>query len=202
MLQLMRHGRAFVRESWRCAIERTAIYTVIDATAGRGSDTITLGQLVGSQGVVYALDIQSAAVDETKQRYNSEIDRARSTNSGMGKLELHCASHANFSFLGLLRQSVSCIVYNLGWYPGRDADRSIITRTKTTLSSLQSAQDLVVVHGIICVTAYLGHPGGAEEAEAVLAWARKLPKREWNVVHIAYPNRETAPTMLICERLA
>lgn len=197
-LEQLRHGRTFARECWRTAIERTGIPIAIDATAGRGSDTITLGKIVGCDGIVYAIDIQEIAVAETRVRYSEE---ARKKDSQMGTLRLAQRSHEDFGFLSLSKRAVSCVVYNLGWYPGQGADRSIITKTECTVASLRSAEDLVVEGGIIFVTAYVGHSGGLEEDEAVRFWAEKLDSSEWNVIRLEYPNRGVAPRMLICERL-
>lgn len=198
-LNQLRHGKTFARECWRTAISRTGIRNVIDATAGRGSDAISLGHLVGEEGVVYAMDVQAAAVEESRARYESE---ARQTASKMGKLRIWHRSHENFDFLGLAKQSVSCVVYNLGWYPSRDADRSIVTIGSTTVASLRSAEELVAVDGIIFVTAYVGHRGGKEEEDSVQEWAQGLSVKSWNVACVNYPNRESAPVLLICERIA
>ena len=40
----------------------------IDATAGNGHDTVFLCHLVGSQGKVYAFDVQQQAIDRTRAR--------------------------------------------------------------------------------------------------------------------------------------
>ena len=41
--------------------------TVIDATAGKGRDTLLLSNLVGNSGHVYAFDIQASAVESTRK---------------------------------------------------------------------------------------------------------------------------------------
>ena len=40
---------------------------VVDATMGRGNDTLFLKQLVGKDGFVYAFDIQEEALQSTKR---------------------------------------------------------------------------------------------------------------------------------------
>lgn len=199
ILYQLRHGKTFSRECWRTAIERTNIGTVIDATAGRGSDTITLGHLVGAHGIVYAMDVQAAAVEETQTRYAEEAAKA---GCKMGELRLSQASHESLDFLGLGERSVSCVVYNLGWYPSREADRSIVTVGSSTVASLRSAEELVAVDGIIFVTAYVGHAGGKQEEEEVRKWVEELSIKRWNVVKVNYPSRASAPVMLVCERIA
>ena len=41
---------------------------VVDATAGNGYDTEFLADKVGADGTVYAIDVQPAALKETKKR--------------------------------------------------------------------------------------------------------------------------------------
>lgn len=194
-IQQMRHSGLFLRDIWQDAINRTKLQVAIDATAGRGSDTISLGQFVNNGGVVHAFDIQEAALDETRSRYNEA-----SQHEAMGKLHLHKKSHEDFSFLDLEDESVACVVYNLGWYPGRGADRSIITRVSSTIASLKSAEALVAVGGVISIMAYVGHKWGKEEEEACIEWTQSLCAREWNVFVIKYPNRKAAPSLIVCEK--
>ncbi|PXF45131.1 putative rRNA methylase YtqB [Gracilariopsis chorda] len=195
ILQQMRHSSLFLRDIWQDAINRTKLSTAIDATAGRGSDTISLGQFVGNEGVVHAFDIQEAALDETKSRYEEA-----SQHEAMGTLHLYKKSHEDFSVLGLEDGSVACVVYNLGWYPGRGADRSIITKVSSTIASLKSAEALVAVGGVISVMAYVGHKWGKEEEEACIEWTQSLCRQEWNVFVIKYPNRKAAPSLIVCEK--
>lgn len=42
--------------------------TVVDATMGKGHDTLFLARLVGEQGQVIAFDIQKSALDHTAKR--------------------------------------------------------------------------------------------------------------------------------------
>lgn len=42
--------------------------TVVDATCGNGYDTVFLARLVGEEGKVYAFDVQSQAIETTKDR--------------------------------------------------------------------------------------------------------------------------------------
>lgn len=192
----IRHSGIFLRSQWHSAIDRSKSLIAIDGTAGRGSDTIALGEYLGSGGEIHAFDIQSAAIAETADRYKriAEI-------KPMADLHLHEQSHADFSSLQLPENSVAVVAYNLGWYPGQDTDRSVITKKDATISSLSSAENLVAIGGLISVMAYVGHPGGKEEESAVVEWARGLCRRTWSVVLVSYPNRGGAPSLLLCERI-
>lgn len=196
-LQQFRHSGNFLRTHWAAAFSQTSTSVspliAIDATAGRGSDTITLGQYAGLNGTVHAFDIQSSALAETKERYTESDAKAT--------LHLHQQSHADFSCLHLPYESVSCITYNLGWYPGMNADRSIITKVKSTISSLKSAEELVAVGGLISVMGYVGHVEGKEECDAVEEWTKSLYNGKWMVGCFQYPNRASAPRMFLAEKL-
>lgn len=196
-LQQFRHSGNFLRTHWAAAFSQTSTSVcppiAIDATAGRGSDTITLGQYAGINGTVHAFDIQASALEETKQRYTESNAKAT--------LHLHQQSHADFSCLHLASKSVACITYNLGWYPGMGADRSIITKVKSTISSLKFAEEIIAVGGLISVMGYVGHIEGEEECDAVEEWTKSLCKEEWLVGCFEYPNRANAPRMFLAEKL-
>lgn len=191
----MRHSRALVRTSLECAFQQCDGRIGIDATCGRGSDTITLGRILGPSGVIHAVDIQQCAIEETASRYSNSND------NDLARLVTHCQSHGNLRALDIPYQSAMAVVYNLGWYPAYGADRDVITQQSSTISSLEDARHLVAPGGIIIVTAYIGHPGGEEEADAVFQWTSQLPTNEWSCTFTQYPNRKTAPKIHICERI-
>lgn len=194
--ETLRHSRPLARATWTAALRRAGCVVAVDATAGRGSDTLQLARLVGNRGVVHAIDVQAGAVAETRKRFEDE-----KTNGGLGELRAVVGSHEDLGCLGLDPRSVAVVTYNLGFYPGRQADRNVVTQLETTVSSLRSAEKLVSVGGVISVTAYSGHEGGAEEEDAVLRWAEMLCTKTWSTCHIRYPNRASAPSLVLCERL-
>lgn len=193
----IRHSGIFLRAHWRSTVSQISLTTAIDATAGRGSDAIALGTYIGTGGTLHAFDIQQAALDETRQRYEQA-----SEDTPMAELCLHRKSHHDLGVLGLSDRSVACVVYNLGWYPGKDADRAVVTKVDTTVKSLVSAERLVGVGGLISVMAYVGHASGKEEELAVREWASALDCKMWSVCVLTYPNRQGAPTLVLCERVA
>ncbi len=77
--------------------------TVIDATAGNGNDTVFLAGLTGDSGRVLAIDLQSEALEVTRQRV---IDQ------GYRHVELMQQSHE--SPLSLAPEPVTAIMFNLG----------------------------------------------------------------------------------------
>jgi ubiquinone/menaquinone biosynthesis C-methylase UbiE len=46
---------------------------VVDATCGRGRDTLVLSQLVGKNGEVHAFDVQIEAISATRRLLEQEL---------------------------------------------------------------------------------------------------------------------------------
>lgn len=194
----LQHGRQLVRGAWRTAIQSGDI--CVDATCGRGSDTLELARLAGPDGLVHALDIQQAAVDTTIRRVMET--QAENNDVRLARVNAIVKNHADFNELEHVHpRSVGAIVYNLGWFPANGADRTIITTPATTISSLCAAGDIVRVGGVITVTVYTGHEGGKEEGLAVHEWVKGLPSKSWSVAHVNYPNRLEAPQVYVIVRV-
>lgn len=134
----------------------------IDGTAGRGRDTFLLAELVGPTGRVHAFDLQAEAIASTG---------ALLAEAGLlGRCTLHHRCHAEMSSAvpSPDHGRVGAAIFNLGYLPG--GDRSVTTRTGTTLAALRTARDILRPGGRLICVCYTGHPGGEEEAEAVHAW--------------------------------
>lgn len=131
---------------------------VIDATAGNGYDTLFLAQRVGPTGQVIACDIQQAAIDATRERL---------TDAGICHVELHLGDHSLFleSLANQICEKASAVMFNLGYLPG--GDKSLTTTPVSTVNAVSSAVKLLRFGGILTVLAYVGHPGGAQEAAAI-----------------------------------
>lgn len=168
--------------------------TVIDATCGNGHDTVKLCQLALSHdmGQVYAFDIQAEAIDSAKRHLSVHL-----SSDLQKRIEFQLRSHATFPE-SLKMNSVKLIAYNLGYLPGGDKTKT--TQHTTTLQSLQKAAYLIAPSGAICVTCYPGHPEGAMEQEAVLAFASELSPKEWSCCHHVWMNRNLAPSLLLIQR--
>ncbi len=78
----------------------------IDATAGRGNDTLHLCKLVGDSGHVTAFDIQQDAVDSTK----ALLSKHGVAHRGDVLLKSHSEMDQLFE-----EESVSFITFNFGW---------------------------------------------------------------------------------------
>lgn len=155
--------------------------TVIDATTGNGHDALAMAERVGPAGKVFAIDLQSAAIEST---------RARLKETGhLAPCELIEGDHAAIldELLFSQRESVSAITFNLGYLPG--TDKALTTSPQTTLRALDAAKSLLKDKGVLLVTAYRGHDGGMEEANQVEFWMRALPETAWQVESLEPPTR-------------
>jgi ubiquinone/menaquinone biosynthesis C-methylase UbiE len=164
---------------------------VADATCGNGHDTLFLARLVGEMGKVWAFDIQEDALSNT---------RTLLAEAGcLDRVELVAAGHERFAeFVG---GQIKAAVFNLGYLPGGNKD--IITHPALSLAAMEQAARLLMPGGVITVCIYTGHPGGAEEGEAVERWAASLPAAEFNVWLSRRINRpSSAPYLLLVEKVS
>lgn len=168
---------------------------VIDATAGGGVDTLALAELVGHKGIVYAFDIQQDALKRTKERLLT------SSSEKLAEVKLILANHAQMAewIDPLSAGKVAAVMFNLGYLPGSD-DQSVITESATTIAALDAATMLLRPGGIITCVLYPGHPGGAEEAATVEAWAAQLPQSVAQTVTYRQPQRPAAPYLIAAEK--
>lgn len=159
----------------------------IDATAGNGHDTQFLAEKVGTSGQVIAIDIQASAIEASRERLCTAALIERST--------LICGDHATEleCLLPKHRQQIAAITFNLGYLPG--SDKSIQTQSESTGQALKAAHALLSPHGLLCVTAYRGHPGGAEEAQLVETWMR-TQESAGHAVECFIPNSKNHPPIL------
>lgn len=104
----------------------------IDATMGNGNDTLLLCSLCQETGHVYAFDIQEQALAHTRQRLlNADVP----TN-----YTLLLESHANMDHY-VQPDSVSCIVFNLGYLPGGDHAKA--THASSSIEALTKSLSLL-----------------------------------------------------------
>ena len=123
---------------------------IIDMTCGNGHDTKFLAQ---NAKKVTAIDIQAQAIKNTQKR-------CREFNNIHYILE----NHALVDYKAL--EPIHGVVYNLGYLP--HGDKSIITKTESTLASLEKV--FPYVKDFLVITVYPGHPQGDIEAEKVYKW--------------------------------
>ena len=156
----------------------------IDATCGNGGDTAFLCRLVGKEGRVLGFDIQPEAIAST---------RARLEQAGVpaGQYALHCDSHAHL-LQYVQPGTADAVMFNFGWLPG--ADHAVFSTADSSIPALQAALQAVRPGGIVSAILYSGAVIGTDEKQAVLAWLRALPLKDFTVLVCDFANwAETAP---------
>ncbi|WP_150272959.1 class I SAM-dependent methyltransferase [Paenibacillus tepidiphilus] len=171
----------------------------IDATVGTGADTLALARLAGPRGAVCGFDIQPAALRLAEERLRLAREEAP---AALAPVTLLARSHAALleSVPADWPGTVSAVMFNLGYLPAADADKSIITEPESTLAALDGALSVLRPGGIITAVLYPGHPGGEREAAAVEAWAAALPQQTAQSIVYRQLQRADAPYVIAVEK--
>ncbi len=165
-------------------------HRAVDATCGNGHDTLVLATLVGISGQVWGFDLQQQAINETSRRLTEAelLNRVTLLNIGHEKMAEHVSA------------PLQVVLFNLGYLPG--GDRCIITRPETTGIALEKSLQLLASGGIVIVTVYPGHGGGAEEQSAVENWATTLDPRAYHSWRMGQANvTPDAPYLLLVQKV-
>ena len=164
---------------------------VVDCTAGNGHDTCFLSRAVGPSGLVYAIDIQQSALNQTRYRLKSE-GTGSNTKCILG-------SHANLHAI-LPREhskNISAIMFNLGYLPS--GDHNITTQPESTCHALSQSISIIKPGGRMTVIAYPGHSVGRTELFAVTTWLENdLPTTaDFTIANPDHP--ENSPVLFLIE---
>ncbi len=158
----------------------------IDATAGRGNDTLHLCRLVGDSGHVTAFDIQQDAVDSTSSLLEKHGMASRA--------DVLLKSHSEMAEL-FEEESVSLIAFNFGWLP--KGDHTINTRKETSIAAIEQGLKLLKPSGIMTLIIYYGRDTGFEERDALLEYLPTLDSRMYTVIEMPFVNRPNCPPIPI-----
>ncbi len=156
--------------------------SVVDATVGNGHDTLFLAKCVGESGSVTGFDIQSAA-----------IAKAWEVLAGFPQVRLHQMDHSELA--KIIAAPINAAMFNLGYLPS--GDKSIITKSSSTIAALKSCSILLACRGIITIVLYTGHDGGVAESSAVRDWCADLKQSEFTVAQYRFLNQINNPPYLI-----
>lgn len=170
----------------------------IDATVGNGHDTVFLVEQISPSGKVYGFDIQQAAIDSTLPKVELCCNAPQRSEC----LTLMHANHADMDEIipAQYHGKISAIMFNLGYLPG--SDKSIITRTESTLTALAVASRLLSSNGILTILAYPGHHGGDQESIAVKNWCEQLDEEQFSVsIFYSAENKVSAPRLYVVDKL-
>ena len=171
----------------------------IDATVGTGADTLFLAKAAGPRGGVYGFDIQPAALELAGERLRLAREEAPDALAPVTLLQRSHAAMAE-AVPPAWRGTVSAVMFNLGYLPAGDADKTIITEPESTLAALEAALLVLRPGGIITAVLYPGHEGGGREAAAVEAWAAGLAQPEAQTIVYRQLQRASAPYVIAVEK--
>ncbi|CEG28274.1 class I SAM-dependent methyltransferase [Bacillus sp. B-jedd] len=161
----------------------------VDATMGNGHDTLFLAKLVGSNGHVFAFDVQAGALDATRKRLEEHDAEKQAT--------LLLAGHEQAASLipKNLHGKINGAIFNLGYLPG--SDKSVITKPGTTISAVQQLLEMLAPKGIIVLVVYHGHEGGADERDSLLEYVRGIDQKSAHVLQYQFINQLNNPPFII-----
>ncbi|MBM7869810.1 tRNA A58 N-methylase Trm61 [Clostridium pascui] len=158
---------------------------VVDATVGKGSDTLFLASLVGEEGEVYSFDIQSEAIQATKEKLEN--------NNIKTKVNLILDGHENID--RYVEGGVKIVMFNLGYLPS--FSHNITTKAHTTIEAVQKSLKLLVPKGVVILVIYHGHENGKAEKEALENYTKTLNQKEYNVAQLEFTNQINYPPQLL-----
>ncbi|MBQ3074558.1 MAG: class I SAM-dependent methyltransferase [Clostridia bacterium] len=156
----------------------------IDATAGRGRDTLFLCQLVGESGTVFAFDIQQEAVDSTKELLRSNDKKATVILNCHSKMDQYVE-----------KESVDAIMFNFGWLPG--GDHTKFSHGNTSQIAIEKGLELLKPGGVMSLCIYCGKETGFEEKETLLSFLKTLDQKKYSVLLTDYINRSGNPPIAV-----
>lgn len=174
----------FARHLLKLAVQQGDI--AIDATIGNGHDTLFLSDLVGESGHVFGFDIQTQALENTKNRLE---DRKNVT--------LHLASHDQLKSLvpTSYHGKITGAIFNLGYLPG--GDKQIVTKPHSTIAAIEQLLDIMAQEGIIVLVIYHGHPEGKVERDELLTFVSRLDQQKVHVLKYQFINQQNNPPFII-----
>lgn len=158
----------------------------VDATMGNGNDTAFLANLAKE---VYAFDVQEQALMKTRNRL---------AQFGFENVHLILDGHQNLD--NYVMEPIRAAIFNLGYLPS--ADKSIITKPKSTLVALDKILTRLEVGGRVSIMVYYGHQGGDIEKDAVVDYVKKLPQDFYATMLYQPLNQiNTPPFLVMIEKL-
>lgn len=155
---------------------------LVDATCGRGNDTIFMANLVKEFGHIFSYDIQEEAINYTKDVL---------INNNINNVTLKLKSH---EFID--EDSIDLVIFNLGYLPS--GDKSITTKSDTTLNGLKKMINRIALNDnmLIILVLYPGHTEGKIESDLIDNYLFNLSSKQYLVTKYQNYNRPTSPFIL------
>ena len=158
----------------------------IDATMGKGHDTLFLAELVGEKGRVLSMDVQPAALEATAAllQKHQMTKRVQLVLDGHEHMDAYAAP-----------ETVDAVMFNLGYLPG--GDHAIATKAETTIAALEQSLQLLKPLGMISLAIYHSGDTGFAERDAVLHWLKQLDHKRYTVLVTDFYNRPNYPPLAV-----
>lgn len=158
---------------------------VVDATAGNGNDTLFLAKLVGTEGHVYAFDIQEQAVENTRKKL---------LNNGFSEsCTVILDGHQNMK--NYVKAPVKAVMFNFGYLPG--GDHNIFTIAPTSIEAIKASMELISEDGIITLAIYYGGDSGFEEKDALIEFLKTIDNKQYSVLYHDFINYPNCPPLVV-----
>lgn len=180
MFKIVEFSHVLIDEFYQRNKNRELIF--IDATCGRGNDTLKLATTLNHNGTIVAYDIQEEAINDTKKLLEK---------NGFNDVIYHLQSHEK-----LVEKDLDLIIYNLGYLPG--SNKQVRTEVKSTMKSIKRSIDIVCQKKeyLIIIVIYPGHKEGLEESTIVDEFCMMLPSKFFLVSKYQNYNRPTSPYII------
>ncbi len=157
---------------------------VVDATMGRGQDTLLLSKLVGINGTVLSFDVQKEAVEITNELFTSE-------NIDSSNTRFILDTHANIGNYMLNEQLVDFAIFNLGYLPG--VNKSVTTDVQSVKVALELLIERLKSLAVILVVVYPGHDVGRQEVEFLNGYLVQLKQKQFSISEFKFINQRNNP---------
>ena len=162
----------------------------VDATCGNGNDTLFLAGMCDIDGMIFSFDVQNEALDNAEKLLadNNLYTGVMLINSGHENMEK------------LIKSKVDVVMFNLGFLP--NSESKICTLSKSTISALNSSNNLLRAGGMITVLCYPGTDEGKKETEDVRNWLDEKDNFEFRISeYLSEKPDDTTPVLYLLEKL-
>ena len=145
----------------------------IDATAGRGRDTVFLCRLVGDSGRVLAYDIQKDAVHETAALLEKD----------------------HLSHIGQVFQKSHDRMTEDAEPETVRGDHNVFTHAETSIRAIEQGLKLLAPDGVMSLSIYYGKENGTDERDALLSYLSSIDPKTATVLVGNFVNRKNNPAI-------
>ena len=153
----------------------------LDATSGRGND----GLMLLNKGIkfLYACDIQKDAIKSTDNLLKA---------NGYNNFKTLSVSHSEV--FDYIEEELEVIIYNLGYLP--KSDKKIVTKSSSTIKSIERAIFKISKTGVIIIVSYLGHRGSIKERRELEKYLKNLDQKNFKVEKREFFNQINNPPIV------